>query len=843
MGVGAPELSADRGEIEVAFAGAGAFLLKEAVRSEAKRRARRMGQDRVAAQALLATGATANFNRAPVILRASGAVASSQTLRTGIGGVVAAITVVPELIDWALDQEFGNTETLDGHGVGVARRGERVVIYPRGLFPELPLVEAERSIALSGNGFDSYVYRPTGEESFKVAAVRIRGEDGESRWVVAGNDEIELVFEAPSEPNAPRVDVLQHLAARGELDPEVPRPLRIPDPDIYTPGFDTDDLGRKMSERPGWIDRDGAFVERVSEEHLVVINHLGQVVDDAGTPRLRRHALPKGTAVASTNEGKGGTSSAGAKDDKDPNADEDDPLDEDFFQLATVLLSLSPSEVELLRAASDWNLQLQELMDFLWEQEERGARLVLQGRLEGLDLAQALGAARARITAEPEPPGPLHAVPMPDVVRERPSSRGLSSESRTPSYVHDSLDTDRWMNTARARHLSGLPIEEEPELSKANPYVWKSSGYPILYRYDRRSRRYRRVDGSASYTEKEWMQLLYEAEHDPRKLEQVVQMFFGMVVHRQGQALARYAPNHLVAADDVVQDGLEGLMKGIRRLWRSTETRSGRTPAQVRSFLVTYIDGAIVNGLRQRRESGPPRNTAADVLLPKVLRASRRLMLEVPGFDSLPRHEVAGLIAAELEVTPQEVMDSLVQLVDRGPYKEEEVVDEHGVPADDDESLSPHARRRLSVLLSESLKAREERAIRLYYGLTRLSSPLRPDRVTLGTVGDELGVTRERARQIIDRALRRLRAKGRLREFARIFQVPVDELEQLAVAPTATRDEGEGPAADAAVPGARVEETGRPPDSEPESPAEKLEKNLEPETPNRGKRPWWRLGF
>lgn len=82
----------------------------------------------------------------------------------------------------------------------------------------------------------------------------------------------------------------------------------------------------------------------------------------------------------------------------------------------------------------------------------------------------------------------------------------------------------------------------------------------------------------------------------------------------------------------------------------------------------------------------------------------------------------------------------------------------------DRRSVSPEAavdQRALRELLDSSLTClppREERVLRLYYGLDDGPG------LTLGEIGERLGVTRERVRQIRDRALSRLRggARGRM---------------------------------------------------------------------------------
>tara|TARA_Y100000741_G_C17871016_1_gene402900 strand:- start:290 stop:487 length:198 start_codon:yes stop_codon:yes gene_type:complete len=54
-----------------------------------------------------------------------------------------------------------------------------------------------------------------------------------------------------------------------------------------------------------------------------------------------------------------------------------------------------------------------------------------------------------------------------------------------------------------------------------------------------------------------------------------------------------------------------------------------------------------------------------------------------------------------------------------------------------------------------SLKEREQEVIKMYFGINREYA------LTLNEIGEEFGLTRERVRQIKEKAIRRLRHKSR----------------------------------------------------------------------------------
>ena len=142
-------------------------------------------------------------------------------------------------------------------------------------------------------------------------------------------------------------------------------------------------------------------------------------------------------------------------------------------------------------------------------------------------------------------------------------------------------------------------------------------------------------------------------------------------------------------------------------------------------------------------------------LLMEISRASQRLGR---GQDRPPEVEA---IAAELGMSVETVMETILSArtvcsLDK-PFEESSnestllsVLADTNQESPDAEALHESTRRRLESVLN-NLDAREQRIIRLYYGLNGGGS------LTLEQIGGRLHLTRERMRQIKERALGKLR--------------------------------------------------------------------------------------
>jgi len=130
------------------------------------------------------------------------------------------------------------------------------------------------------------------------------------------------------------------------------------------------------------------------------------------------------------------------------------------------------------------------------------------------------------------------------------------------------------------------------------------------------------------------------------------------------------------------------------------------------------------------------------------------------------REPSPGEIADELDMSDFEVRDTLKissrHLSLDAPFKEGEdnslldVLEDGMQPPPDDPLLDDSLRREIEKALA-TLTPREAEVITLYFGINR-EQPL-----TLEEIGERFGLTRERVRQIKEKALRRLRHASRSR--------------------------------------------------------------------------------
>jgi len=217
-------------------------------------------------------------------------------------------------------------------------------------------------------------------------------------------------------------------------------------------------------------------------------------------------------------------------------------------------------------------------------------------------------------------------------------------------------------------------------------------------------------------------------------------------------SVAKQYQNQGLSLGDLINEGNLGLIKAAKRF---DETRGFKFI----SYAVWWIRQSILQALaEQSRVVRLPLNRVG--ALNKIGKAFSNLEQE---FEREPSaHEIAD----ELEMTPYEVSDTLKisgkHLSLDAPFNQGDdnrlldvIEDEQQEPPDDlllNESLRIEVKRALTTL-----SEREAEVIKLYFGLDR-EHPL-----TLEEIGEKFNLTRERVRQIKEKAIRRLRHASRSR--------------------------------------------------------------------------------
>lgn len=210
-------------------------------------------------------------------------------------------------------------------------------------------------------------------------------------------------------------------------------------------------------------------------------------------------------------------------------------------------------------------------------------------------------------------------------------------------------------------------------------------------------------------------------------------------------SVAKQYQNQGMSLPDLINEGNLGLIKAAQRF---DETRGFKFI----SYAVWWIRQAILQALaEQARIVRLPVNKIGSIN--KINRAFARLEQE------FEREPSAQELADILEMAPEEVKEVLKSngrtVSMDAPISNEEDNNMYDVIQSDDnpspdrqlinESLTYEIDRALSTL-----SPRESKVIKLYFGIN-LKHPL-----TLEEIGEELGLTRERVRQIKEKALKRI---------------------------------------------------------------------------------------
>ena len=204
---------------------------------------------------------------------------------------------------------------------------------------------------------------------------------------------------------------------------------------------------------------------------------------------------------------------------------------------------------------------------------------------------------------------------------------------------------------------------------------------------------------------------------------------------------------------DLINEGNLGLIKAAERF---DETRGFKFI----SYAVWWIRQSILQALAEHsRIVRLPLNRVGTIS--KINKAAERLEQE---FERAPR---ADELARQLEMKPNEVNDA--QRISRRhhsldtPFSDEDknclldVIPDSSTQEPDQELQMDSLQEEVAAAL-DTLKDREREVIRMYFGISHSYA------LTLNEIGEEFGLTRERVRQIKEKAIRRLRHRSRSRK-------------------------------------------------------------------------------
>ena len=211
-------------------------------------------------------------------------------------------------------------------------------------------------------------------------------------------------------------------------------------------------------------------------------------------------------------------------------------------------------------------------------------------------------------------------------------------------------------------------------------------------------------------------------------------------------SVAKKYQNRGVSLIDLIQEGNVGLVTAARKF----DPDQG---VKFISYAVWWIRQAILAALaNQGRAVRVPLNRASD--LARIFRERERLKQELRRDPTTEEVAEAAALTPEIVTSLQTLnaaeirLDAPIGDSDDSQLVERFMSDEAYEPAEqvEERMLSEHIEKAL-----EMLQPRDAKVVRLYFGLDGGREH------TLEEIGNMLGVTRERVRQLRDRALKRLR--------------------------------------------------------------------------------------
>lgn len=236
-------------------------------------------------------------------------------------------------------------------------------------------------------------------------------------------------------------------------------------------------------------------------------------------------------------------------------------------------------------------------------------------------------------------------------------------------------------------------------------------------------------------------------EGDEGALEELTKANLRFVV-----SVAKQYQNQGLSLADLINEGNIGLIKAAKRF---DETRGFKFI----SYAVWWIRQAILQALaEQSRIVRLPLNRVG--ALHRIGKISSNLEQE------FGREPMTEEIAERLEMSPEEVSETLKisnnHLSLDAPFNEGEdsnlldVLKDEFQPSPDRDLLGESLKVEIENALG-TLTEREAEVITLYFGINRLKP------MTLEEIGNRFNLTRERVRQIKEKAIRRLRHASRSR--------------------------------------------------------------------------------
>lgn len=232
-------------------------------------------------------------------------------------------------------------------------------------------------------------------------------------------------------------------------------------------------------------------------------------------------------------------------------------------------------------------------------------------------------------------------------------------------------------------------------------------------------------------------------EGDKQALELLVQANLRFVV-----SVAKQYQNQGLKLIDLINEGNIGLVKAAKRF---DETRGFKFI----SYAVWWIRQSILQAVaEQSRTIRLPLNKISSIS--KINKAVSKLEQE---YERMPNHsEIAEVVDASVDSVKQSMKVNSRSISMDAPFTEGEnsnlydVISAGNSPNPEKEMIQDSLRKDISQVL-DKLPEKEAVVISMYFGLNR-NEPM-----TLSEIGDYFDITKERVRQMKEKALKKLRLR------------------------------------------------------------------------------------
>jgi RNA polymerase primary sigma factor len=211
--------------------------------------------------------------------------------------------------------------------------------------------------------------------------------------------------------------------------------------------------------------------------------------------------------------------------------------------------------------------------------------------------------------------------------------------------------------------------------------------------------------------------------------------------------IAQEYENRFLPLDDLISEGVDGFIEALNRFDASRGLK-------LISFAVWWLRQRMKKALGENKTVRPPLTVVMDSYA--VDRKSEKLMQQMGRYPTL--HEIAANagISEDRALRGQTIrnascsLDSPLETDEHDPISYLGQYEQETFPAADDELHHAELREMIDGIL-DTLESRDKWILEKYFGLAG------EEPMTLEEIGDELNITRERVRQLRNRALEELK--------------------------------------------------------------------------------------